>query len=108
MSTHYKNPDAFAELVLRIVEPELDRRDSERRSTAPPKEWMTEGELAELLQCSTDTLKAYAMREQNPLPYGKVGEMRRYHRVDVDAWLRAEGQRDRERKLNGKAKLKAV
>ena len=103
MSTHYKSQEeAFAELVLSIVTPELERRESERRPAIPPKEWLTEAELAELLQCSTDTLKAYAMREENPLPYGKVGEMRRYHREDVDAWLRAEGQRDRERRMRAK------
>lgn len=109
MSTHCKNQEVtFTELVLSILRQELDRRESERVPSRQPNEWLTEADLADLLQCSTDTLRAYAMREEDPLPYGKVGEMRRYHREDVDDWLRAEGRRDRERRLGGKKKPKAV
>lgn len=98
---------SFARLVLSIVEPELNRRQLESRQSTPPTEWMTETELSKLLRCSTDTLRTYALREEDPLPYGKVGEMRRYHRADVDASPRAEGRRDRERRLGVRERPKS-
>jgi hypothetical protein len=70
--------------------------------TPTPKDWLKESELAELWGCSTDTIRAYAMREKNPLPYGSLGETRRYHRADFDRWAREEGERDRSRRAEAK------
>lgn len=92
MSAIEKELEQIAERVaLRVVE-------AHKPAAVRPRDWLTEAEVADLLQCSTDTVRAYAMRDEHPLPYGKVGEIRRYHRADVDAWVRAEGERDRERR----------
>ncbi len=102
VSTHYKHQEAFVDLVLSIVAPELDRRASEHPTSAPSKDWMTEAELAEEWQCCADTIKKYAMRNEDPLPYGMIGGLRRYFRPDVNDWLKAEGERDRRRRAESK------
>lgn len=73
-------------------------------SITQPRDWLTERELAELWGCSQDTIRSYAFRAENPLPYGTVGDLRRYHRADFDAWARAEGERDRRHRLEAKKK----
>ena len=90
--------------IERIVEPIAERvaRSVVEGQRAPQREWLTERELAELWGCSSDTIRSYAFRKENPLPYGTVGELRRYHRADFDAWARAEGERDRQRRLHAK------
>ena len=35
------------------------------------------------------------MRPDNPLPCGNLGEIRRYHKDDVDRWAREEAGRQR-------------
>lgn len=90
--------------IERIVEPIAERvaRSVVEGHRAPLREWLTERELAELSGCSPDTIRSYAFRKENPLPYGTVGELRRYHRADFDAWARAEGERDRQRRHDAK------
>jgi primosomal protein N'' len=95
--------------IKRIVEPIVEQvaRSIVEGQRAPQREWLTERELAELWGCSPDTIRAYAFRKENPLPYGTVGEMRRYHRADFDAWARSEGERDRQRRLAAKGEAAA-
>ena len=77
-------------------------RDVLEGNGSQPRDWLTERELAGLWGCSQDTIRSYAFRAEHPLPYGTVGEMRRYHRADFDAWAREEGERDRQRRLDAK------
>jgi len=102
MSTQFNQDESFRQLVLSIVTPELDRHDAEHEKGISPREWLTEGELADEWQCSSDTIKKYAMRDEDPLPYGMIGELRRYSRMDVREWLKAEGERDRRRRAEAR------
>ena len=93
-----EDPEGFVSRVAeRVARVALDGNGS-----LQPRDWLTEKELAELWGCSQDTIRSYAFRAEHPLPYGAVGEMRRYHRADFDAWAREEGERDRQRRLDAK------
>lgn len=92
-----EDPETF---VRRVAD--RAARDVLEGNSPQPRDWLTERELAELWGCSQDTIRSYAFRAENPLPYGTVGELRRYHRADFDEWTRAEGERDRRRRLEAK------
>jgi DNA-binding transcriptional regulator YiaG len=66
--------------------------------------WMTEQQLADYWQVSAASIKHWTARKEEPLPCGSMGEMRRYHRDDVDRWAREE----RRRQQGAKSVLKAV
>jgi len=92
-----EDPETF---VRRVAD--RAARDVLEGNGPQPRDWLTEREIAGLWGCSQDTIRSYAFRVENPLPYGTVGEMRRYHRADFDAWARAEGERDRRRRLESR------
>jgi hypothetical protein len=50
------------------------------------------------------SIKNWTVRKEEPHPCGSMGEMRRYHRDDVDRWARDERRRQR----GAKSVLKAV
>ena len=113
MSTHFRN-DAFAELVLSIVTPELDRRDAERKPAAPSdsqlddealktirqyeiisrKPYLTQAECALYLDVSDKSIQEWAQRpdEDNPFPEERAGSAPRYNRMKVDAWVEREAR----------------
>jgi hypothetical protein len=71
---------------------------------APPPVWMTEKQLAEYWQLRTPdgevtvhSIRKWTARPENehPLPCASMGEMRRYHREEVDRWARDEASRQR-------------
>lgn len=73
-----------------------------RTVTASP--WMTETEAAEYLrifnkdgEVTVHSIRKWTARDSNPLPCGMAGEMRRYHREDLDRWMRDEAERNRAR-----------
>jgi hypothetical protein len=55
--------------------------------------WMTEQQLADYWQVSAASIKNWTTRKEDPLPCASMGEMRRYHRDDVDRWAREERRR---------------
>ncbi len=66
--------------------------------------WMTETQLADYWQMRNKVgeLTVHAIRkwtarpaDEHPLPCAQMGDMRRYHRDEVDAWAREEGVRQR-------------
>jgi hypothetical protein len=82
------------------------------RQISPPPVWMTEKQLAEYWQLRTPSgeLTVYSIRkwtarseEEHPLPCASMGEMRRYHREDVDRWAREEASRQKKRRPEMKA-----
>jgi Helix-turn-helix domain len=82
--------------------PSLVAKEVARISQASP--WMTEQQLADYWQVSAASIKNWTARKEEPLPCGSMGEMRRYHRDDVDRWAREE----RRRQQGGKNVLNAV
>jgi hypothetical protein len=82
--------------------PSLVAREVARISQTSP--WMTEQQLADYWQVSAASIKNWTARKEEPLPCGSMGEMRRYHRDDVDRWAREE----RRRQQGDRRSLKAV
>jgi hypothetical protein len=71
---------------------------------APPPVWMTERQLAEYWQLRTPdgevtvhSIRRWTARpdDEHPLPCASMGEMRRYHREEVDRWAKEETARQR-------------
>lgn len=110
--------DVFAELVLSIVRPELDRRDAERdRAEARPaaeldgktlerirqyelisrKPYLTKAECAIYLDVSEKSIEEWSARadEDNPFPEDRAASSPRYNRMKVDAWVEREARRRR-------------
>jgi hypothetical protein len=74
---------------------------------APPPVWMTERQLAEYWQLRTPdgevtvhSIRKWTARPENehPLPCASMGEMRRYHREEVDRWARDEAARQKSKR----------
>ena len=74
------------------------------KQIAPPPVWMTEKQLAEYWQLRTPdgkvtvhSIRKWTARPENehPLPCASMGEMRRYHREEVDRWAREEAARQK-------------
>lgn len=90
------------------LEEKLPKVVSEKlKQIAPPPVWMTEKQLAEYWQLRTPdgevtvhSIRKWTTRAENehPLPCASMGEMRRYHREEVDRWAREEAARQREKR----------
>ncbi|MGA9995176.1 MAG: hypothetical protein WBP93_07175 [Pyrinomonadaceae bacterium] len=90
------------------LEEKLPRVVSEKlKQIAPPPVWMTEKQLAEYWQLRTPngeitvhSIRKWTARPENehPLPCASMGEMRRYHREEVDRWAREEAARQRDKR----------
>lgn len=48
--------------------------------------YLTEHQLAELLQCSSETLRLHRRRGDG-IPWLKIGHLVRYRASDVEAWI---------------------
>jgi hypothetical protein len=77
------------------------------KQITPPPVWMTEKQLAEYWQLRTPdgevtvhSIRKWTARPENehPLPCASMGEMRRYHREEVDRWAREEAARQRDKR----------
>src|SRR2546423_6604334 len=77
------------------------------KQIARPPVWMTEKQLAEYWQLRTPSgevtvhsIRKWTARPENeyPLPCASMGEMRRYHREEVDRWAREEAARQRKKR----------
>lgn len=51
------------------------------------KTYLTLDQVADLLQVSTETVRSYLKRKQNPLAYYKLGKEYRVARADFDEWM---------------------
>ncbi len=80
------------------------------KQIAPPPIWMTEKQLAEYWQLWTPdgeitvhSIRKWTARPDNehPLPCASMGEMRRYHREEVDRWATEEAARQRKKRNHG-------
>lgn len=80
------------------------------RQVAPPPVWMTERQLAEYWQLRTPdgevtvhSIRKWTARpdDEHPLPCASMGEMRRYHREEVDRWAKEEATRQRDKRRLG-------
>lgn len=94
--------------ISRQLEEKLPTVVSEQlRQIKPPPDWMTEKQLAEYWQVRTPNgeLTVHSIRKwtarpehEHPLPCGSMGEMRRYHREEVDRWAREEAALQKKRR----------
>src|SRR5256714_6015813 len=90
------------------LEEKLPRVVSEQlKQIAPPPVWMTEKQLAEYWQLRTPNgeVTVHSIRKwtarpesEHPLPCASMGEMRRYHREEVDRWAREEAVRQKKKR----------
>src|SRR5215210_9143851 len=77
------------------------------KQIAPLPVWMTEKQLAEYWQLRTPdgevtvhSIRKWTARpeDEHPLPCASMGEMRRYHREEVDLWAREEAARQKKKR----------
>jgi len=78
--------------------------ESERITPEPFLDWMTASQLARYWQLvnsngepTTAGIMKWARRsaDEHPLPHAYMGDLLRFHRVDVDVWAREEADRRR-------------
>jgi primosomal protein N'' len=109
---------SFDSLLHRHIAEEVNQQlpaiVSERlKQITPQSVWMTEKQLAEYWQIRTQqgeitvhSIRKWTTRPENehPLPCASMGEMRRYHREEVDQWAKEEAalQRTKNEKKKGK------
>jgi len=108
---------ALEEQVINICNQVFDERKGELAPTSEINSpWMTEIQLAEYWQLrnkdgelTVHSIRRWTTRPDNPLPCGNLGEIRRYHKDDVDRWAREEAERQRKAsKQRGRNGLHAV
>lgn len=100
--------------IAEEVSQQLPKIVSEQlKQITPQPDWMTEKQLAEYWQLRTSegeitvhSIRKWTARPENehPLPCGSMGEMRRYHREEVDRWAREEAARQRTKNEKKKGK----
>lgn len=99
----------LAEQLERIVQHFVEKHQPKATASVspPPQVWMTEKQLAEYWQLRTPDGEAtvHSIRKwtarpdgEHPLPCASMGEMRRYHREEVDRWAREEAVRQRKKR----------
>ncbi len=98
----------LAEQIERIVQHFVEKHQPRAEAAVEtPPIWMTEKQLAEYWQLRTPDGEAtvHSIRKwtsrpesEHPLPCASMGEMRRYHREEVDRWAREEAARQREKR----------
>jgi hypothetical protein len=102
-------PVTIESLINQQISEQLQERlpgavSEQLRLVAPPPVWMTEKQLAEYWQLRTPagevtvhSIRKWTARpdDEHPLPCASMGEMRRYHREEVDRWAREEAARQK-------------
>jgi hypothetical protein len=110
--------ERIKEMVNERVDERLPQLVSEQLEQVKPLPvWMTETQLAEYWQLrnkegelTTHSIRAWTVREKDPLPCANMGDMRRYNREEADGWARAEAKRQRTKneQRKGRNGLQAV
>ena len=92
----------LAEQLERIVQHFVEKHQPRAEASEINSPWMTEIQLAEYWQLrnkdgelTVHSIRRWTTRHDNPLPCGNLGEIRRYHKDDVDRWAREEAERQR-------------
>lgn len=107
----------LAEQIERIVQHFVEKYQPRAEAAVlTPSVWMTETQLAEYWQLrnkdgglTVHSIRRWTSRPDHPLPCGNLGELRRYHKDDVDRWAREEAERQRKAtKQKGRNGLHAV
>jgi hypothetical protein len=98
----------LAEQLERIVQHFIEKHQPRVDvAVSTPPVWMTEKQLAEYWQLRTPDgeVTVHSIRKwtarlegEHPLPCASMGEMRRYHREEVDRWAKEEAARQREKR----------
>lgn len=95
--------DQLEEMLPKIVAAKL-------KEIEPPPTWMSESQLAEYWQLRTPdgeptvhSIRKWTFRaeDEHPLPCALMGEKRRYHREEADAWAREEAALQKKRRQRG-------
>ena len=97
-------PVTLESLIMHYINEQLEEKlpmvvSELLKQVVPPPDWMTEKQLADYWQLRTPdgkvtvhSIRKWTARpeDEHPLPCGSMGEMRRYHRNEVDRWAREE------------------
>ena len=103
---------AIEAIIISYINEHLDEKlpklvTEKLKQIQPLPVWMTETQLAEYWQLrnkdgeiTVHSIRNWTARprDEHPLPCANMGEMRRYHREEVDAWAREEAERQRDKK----------
>jgi len=106
------SPITIESLINQHINNQLEERlprvvSEQLKQIAPPPVWMAEKQLAEYWQLRTPngevtvhSIRKWTARPENeyPLPCASMGEMRRYHREEVDRWAREEAARQKDKR----------
>ncbi len=111
-------PITLESLIMHYINEQLEEKlpgvVAELLKQVAPPDWMTEKQLAEYWQLRTPDGKVtvYSIRKwtarpenEHPLPCGSMGEMRRYHRNEVDRWAREEAAWQKKKKRRPEMKI---
>ena len=108
MSKHITIESLINQHIDNQLEEKLPKVVSEQlKQIAPPPVWLTEKQLAEYWQLRTPNgeITVHSIRKwtarpdhEHPLPCASMGEMRRYHREEVDQWAREEAMQQRKKR----------
>ncbi len=108
-------PITIESLISQHISNQLEEKlpgvvSEQLKRVAPLPVWMTERQLAEYWQLRTPdgdvtvhSIRKWTARPEgeHPLPCASMGEMRRYHREEVDHWAREEAARQKNKRGGG-------
>ncbi|SRR6266404_6975280 len=96
--------ELFDRTTLDAIALLLAESESEKITPEQLLDWMTASQLARYWQLvnvngepTTAGIMKWARRseDEHPLPHAYMGDLRRFHRADVDVWAREEAERRR-------------
>lgn len=80
--------------MLALVCGEATQTQNEQRQAVP--DWLTIEELVVYMRLDTKAgIEKWIKRGENPLPHGRVGDLLRFYRTEVDQWMHDEAERTR-------------
>jgi hypothetical protein len=88
----------IAEITRRVLREEIETKSA----TVPiiQTDWMTERDLADYCKVTIHAIRKWTARppEEHPLPCAYMGDLRRYHRNEVDKWAQEETEHQRRKR----------
>jgi len=89
----------IAEITRRVLREEIETKSA----TAPTvqTDWMTERDVADYCKVTVHAIRKWTARraDDHPLPCVYMGDLRRYHRNEVDQWAQEETEHQRSKRL---------
>jgi hypothetical protein len=88
----------IAEITRRILREEIHNKDVTPQTVQ--SDWMTEREVADYCKVTVHAIRKWTARrpDDHPLPCAYMGDLRRYHRNEVDQWAQEETEHQRRKR----------